>query len=310
MGLLPTLKALGDATRLRLVMILSQGELTVNELTEIAEMGQSRISRHLKILADAGLVAAQRQGTWRYYRSLVEQEPLRSFWGIIGSHRGEIAGHRQDLCRLQEVLERRRQASMKFFDRHACQWEALADRFLPLESWRPQVLECLPEDGVLLDLGVGTGALLPTLCTGNRRVIGIDQSPAMLAEARNRVAAEGLKGQVELRLGEMAHLPLGDAGVDAALLHLTLHHAAHPRTIFGELQRVLRPGGALVLLDLQRHELEWAREELGDQWLGFAREDLESWLTAAGFNIELYRELSGNPGPFAGFLLLARKGAS
>lgn len=307
MALLPVLKALGDETRLRLVAILTQGELTVQELTEVFGMGQSRISRHLKILADAGLVTAQRQGTWRYYRSLVEQEPLHSFWTLLATRRDEIPSSRKDLCRLQEVLERRRQASRVFFDRHARQWEVLAERFLPLDSWRSQVLECLPSEGLLLDLGVGTGTLLPALCTTSRQVIGIDQSPAMLAEARARVTTEKLEKRVELRLGEMSHLPLADASVDAALLHLAMHHAARPQSALDELFRVLRPAGSLVILDLQRHEQEWARVELGDQWLGFARDQLAEWLEGAGFSIDLYRELSSYPGPFAAFLLRARK---
>ena len=310
MELLPVLRALGDATRLRLLATLAQAELTVQELTDILEMGQSRISRHLKILAEAGLLAVQRQGTWRYYRCQSEQEPLRAFWPVLAPGLRELPAAAVDLARLQTILERRRQASHEFFERHANQWESLAERFLPVENWRPALLSTLPPRGVLLDLGVGTGALLPALCNGSRQILGVDQSPAMLGEARRRVAAQGLEAEVELRLGEMAHLPLADAAVDAALLHLSLHHADRPQATFAELGRVLRPGGQLVILDLQRHELEWAREELGDQWLGFAREDLTAWLTATGFEIESYRELSGRPGPFTAFLLCAAKAVS
>jgi len=306
MSLLEVLKALGDGTRLRLVAVLAQAELTVQELTEILGMGQSRISRHLKILTAAGLLAVQRQGTWRYYRSLNGQEPLRSWWPVLAPGL-EGADFSRDLVRLQVILQRRRQSSMTFFDRHARQWEGLAERFLPLESWRPLVLGSLPAAGVLLDLGVGTGTLLPALCDNARLVIGIDQSPAMLAEARQRVAGAGLTERVELRLGEMAHLPLADESVDGVLLHLALHHADRPRAIFGELRRVLRPGGRLVILDLLRHEQEWAREELGDLWLGFVREDLTGWLQEGGFTLESYRELSGKPGPFTAFLLCAQK---
>lgn len=307
MSLLEILKALGDGTRLRLVAVLAQAELTVQELTEALGMGQSRISRHLKILTDAGMLAVQRQGTWRYYRSLIDQEPLRSWWALLASGLEGVPGFSSDLVRLQGILQRRRQASVTFFDRHARQWESLAERFLPLESWRPLVLARLPDKGVILDLGVGTGALLPAICTNSRNVIGIDQSPAMLAEARQRVASEGLTARVDLRLGEMTHLPLADGSVDGVLLHLALHHADRPRAIFGELQRVLRPGGRLVILDLQRHEQEWAREELGDLWLGFVRADLTGWLQESGFAIGSYRELSGQPGPFTAFLLCAQK---
>ncbi|AMV72554.1 metalloregulator ArsR/SmtB family transcription factor [Desulfuromonas carbonis] len=306
MSLLEVLKALGDGTRLRLVAVLAQAELTVQELTDILGMGQSRISRHLKILADAGLLAVQRQGTWRYYRSLVDQEPLRSWWAVLAPG---LAGDdfRRDLVRLEMILQRRRQASVTFFDRHARHWEGLAKRFLPLENWRPLVLASLPPAGVILDLGVGTGALLPALCDKARQVVGIDQSPAMLAEARQRVAGAGLTERVDLRLGEMTHLPLADGSVDGVLLHLALHHADRPRAIIGELLRVLQPGGRLVILDLLRHEQEWAREELGDLWLGFVREDITGWLQDGGFVMESYRELSGEPGPFTAFLLCARK---
>ena len=309
MPLLAVLKALGDGTRLRLVALLAQAELTVQELTEVLGMGQSRISRHLKILADAGLLAVQRQGTWRYYRSLTDQEPLHSWWGVLapGLEEGDFG---RDLVRLQVILQRRRQASIRFFDRHARQWESLAERFLPLDNWRPLVLDSLPAAGIILDLGVGTGAMLSSLCGEARQVVGIDQSPAMLAEARRRVAGAGLAERVDLRLGEMTHLPLADESVDGVLLHLALHHADRPRAIFGELQRVLRPGGCLVILDLLRHEQEWAREELGDLWLGFVREDLAGWLQDGGFAMKSYRELSGEPGPFTAFLLCAQKAAN
>lgn len=310
MKLVPVFKALADPTRLRLLAVLAQAELTVQELTEILVLGQSRISRHLKILIDAGLLAVQRQGTWRYYRCPAAQEPLRALWPVLASGMRELPTAGADRTRLQAALERRRQASQVFFERHANQWELLAERFLPVESWRPALLARLPETGTLLDVGVGTGALLPALSTSLRPVIGVDQSPAMLAEARRRVTEQPLAGEVELRLGEMSHLPLPDGAVDTALLHLSLHHTDRPQATFDELKRVLRLGGRLVILDLQRHELEWAREELGDQWLGFDRKDLTGWLTTAGFEIESYQTLSGRPGPFDAFLLCAATAAS
>jgi ArsR family transcriptional regulator len=280
--LIDTLKALADPCRLRLIAVLLSGEFTVQELTRIIGTGQSRISHHLKVLADAGILAVKRQGTWNYYR-VGNDSPI--FAAILPSLKQEVEllpERSRDLAAVASVLEERRRRSQEFFDRHARQWDDLARTLLPMPEYRSRLLELVPEGGSVVEIGVGTGGLLVELSARAIRVIGVDHSPAMLEESRRRLTDGGVNG-VDLRLGEMTHLPLPDAAVDCALLNMVLHHAADPPAVLSEIRRVLTRGGTLVIADLARHEREAAREQLADQWLGFEEAELTGWLKSAGF---------------------------
>lgn len=306
--MLETLKALADPTRLRLVAVLLRGEFTVQELTRILRMGQSRISRHLKILLDAGILALKRQGTWSYYRLCGANPFFGEIEPALASRLGDLAGHAEDLLVLAEVLEERRRRSQEFFDRHARQWDTLAREVLPVADYLETICRAVPACRSLLEVGVGTGGLLPALRGRAERVVGVDHSPAMLEEARVRTAAEGLT-DVELRLGEMTHLPLSDGECEVALLNMVLHHAARPGAVLTELGRVLVPGGTLVIADLARHGRDWVRERLADQWLGFEREELTGWLAAAGFAVKGYTVVEGQGEALGVFILVAQKSA-
>src|SRR6185369_2719092 len=280
--MIETLKALADPCRLRLTAVLLSGEYTVQELTRILGMGQSRISRHLKILTEAGVLAVKRQGTWSYYRA---GDANSFFAGIRPAFEREVEAlpqRSQDLAAVAEVLEERRRRSQDFFDRHARQWDDLVRTLLPMPEYRRQLLELVPEGATLLEIGVGTGGLLTELAARASRVIGVDHSPVMLDEARRRLTAAGVNS-IELRLGEMSHLPLPDASVTCVVANMVLHHAADPPAVLDEIRRVLAPGGTLLLADLARHEREAAREQLADQWLGFDEAELTGWLGSTGF---------------------------
>ncbi len=281
--MLELFKALADPCRLRLVAVLLRGEFTVQELTRIMGMGQSRISRHLKILTEAGILTVKRQGTWSYYRAGEEN----SFFGAIRpAFEREVEllpGRAADLSAVAQVLDARRRRSQEFFDRHARQWDDLARVLLPVPDYQRRLLELIPTGETALEIGVGTGGLLVELAGRATHVIGVDHSPAMLEEARRRLAADGVGG-IELRLGEMTHLPLPDASVACVVANMVLHHAADPACVLAEIRRVLVPGGTLVLADLARHEREVAREQLADQWLGFEEQELTEWLSGAGFS--------------------------
>ncbi len=306
MPLLLLMKALADPTRLRLLAVLNRSECTVQELTAILEMGQSRISRHLKILVDSGLLGVKRQGTWGYYRTIFSDELLAGLWPVIHPGLLEIARKKGDLERLATVLDIRRRRSLEFFNRHAPRWDDLAPQLLPVADYRPTLLERLPLCGELLEVGVGTGSLLLQLSEKAGRIIGVDHSPGMLEEARARIAADGLGDRVELRLGEMTHLPLADDSVDCALLNMVLHHAAEPGTVFLELARVLKRGGILIIIDLRHHNQEWLRDAMADQWLGFTREELDPWLSTAGFIVDGYQNVNGPADRLGVFFLAAR----
>ncbi|HIJ95331.1 MAG TPA: metalloregulator ArsR/SmtB family transcription factor [Desulfuromonadales bacterium] len=291
--MLETLKALADPSRLRLTALLLSGEFTVQELTRIMAMGQSRISRHLKILTDAGLLAVKRQGTWGYYRIAAENRFFHDIRPVFEREVEALPERSRDLTAVAGILEERRQRSQEFFDRHARQWDDLARTLLPLPEYRQHLLEQLPECDTVLEIGVGTGALLIELAAQARRLIGVDHSPAMLDEARRRVTDRGF-GNVELRLGEMSHLPLPDASVGSVVINMVLHHAADPSVVLTEIRRVLSPGGTLLLADLARHEREAAREQLADQWLGFEESELTGWLTIAGFSTISCQQIEGS----------------
>ena len=176
---------------------------------------------------------------------------------------------------------------------------------LPLASYHATLEAALPPCQRLLEVGLGTGGLLPLLRRRAQQVVGVDQSPAMLQQAAQRVAELNLHG-IDLRLGEMTHLPLADGEAQGAVLNMVLHHAPQPVAVFRELARVVAPGGRVLVADLQRHDQEWVREEIADQWLGFERLELQDWLQRSGLEFEEYIPIVGNPGEAAVFLLIAR----
>jgi len=274
-------KALADPCRLRLVGALLRAELTVQELTQILGMGQSRISRHLKILTEAGVLSVKRQGTWSYYRAGEENAFFCAIRPMFERELEQLPERREDLAAVALALEARRRRSLEFFDRHAGQWDELSRTLLPVPDYLDRLLAMVQPTATLLEIGVGTGALLPELARRGGKVIGVDHSPAMLDEARRRMAKEGQNG-AELRLGEMTHLPIADGGAGCVVANMVLHHAPDPQAVLSEIYRVLQPGGTLVLADLARHEREWAREQLADQWLGFEEAELQGWLAGAG----------------------------
>jgi DNA-binding transcriptional ArsR family regulator/protein-L-isoaspartate O-methyltransferase len=302
--MLDTFKALADVTRLRLVGVLSKGEFTVQELTTVLAMGQSRVSRHLKILSDAGILSVKRQGTWAYYRLKGDNKFFLDIWPVMELLLDSLAQRGRDLERVSEILESRRRRSLEFFDRHARQWDDFTRNLLSVPSYLEALLNQIPPCRMIVEVGVGTGNVLSALSRKAPRIVGVDHSPAMLDEARSRVCQDGLPG-VEFRLGEMSHLPVGDNEVDCLLLNMVLHHAALPERVFQEACRILGPSGRLVIADLQRHDQDWVRDKLADQWLGFERTELEGWLAGAGFSCVRFVPVSGAGGQQDVFILAA-----
>jgi len=293
--LLPLFKALADNTRLRLIAILDRGEFTVQELVGILQMGQSRISRHLKILTEAGVISVKREGTWAYYRLDPQNSYFRSQLPELRDMFYEIEDAERDSAYVNEILAQRSDRSQKFFQQHAHEWDRLARELLPTPDYFPQLYESLPSGELLIEIGVGTGSMLRDLSCITRSVIGVDHSPAMLQAAGERVASDGL-GNIDLRLGEMEHLPVENNVADVVLLHMVLHHAASPEAVIAEVQRVLRASGRVFIVDLLRHRHEWVRERLADQWLGFECSELEQWCRTCGLNDIRYQVTEGTSG--------------
>jgi ubiquinone/menaquinone biosynthesis C-methylase UbiE/predicted transcriptional regulator len=288
--LLSLFKSLADETRLRLLNQLARGEFTVQELTEILAMGQSRISRHLKILHDAGLLTVKRQGTWSYYRVAPASDWIDDFWQLLTPQLQQLSEAPADLVRMTQLFERQKSANRDFFDRHARQWDLLKQNALPLVTYRQELLQLIGSGQRLVEVGVGTGELLSCLIDNWQSLIGIDQSQAMLAEARNRIF-DRAASTIDLRLGEMTALPVADAQADVVLMNMVLHHAPQPRRVLADAVRILAPGGRLVLADLIRHTQDWTREALADVWLGFAPEEITGWLNETGFTNIVIKQL-------------------
>lgn len=303
---LSLLKSLADSTRLRLVSLLYRGEFTVQELTEILGMGQSRVSRHLKLLLDEEILSVRRQGTWSYYRVCQENALFVAMWPALDASLAEEASGGEDFRAMAAIYEKRRRKSQDFFNHHASEWDGLSRRLLPTVPYGEHLLSRISPCENLVEVGVGTGNLLPSLMSRAQTVIGVDQSPAMLAQARQRIGQKE-HGQVELRLGEMSHLPVLSVSANTVLVNMVLHHAADPENVFKEFARVMREEGTLVIADLLPHQHEWARDSLADLWLGFERNDLERWLEAAGLLLTGYVEIQGTADRQGIFILEATK---
>jgi ArsR family transcriptional regulator len=296
-------KLLGDSSRLRLLRLLRRERLNVSELTGILDLSQSGVSRHLKLLAGAGLVSEHREGSWVYYQ--ITTDPASQAGQMLDALREAMAhapDEEGDLARLEQALrERREHASAPF-----CEREGIP---IPGRSWRAwsrALLRLLPALHVA-DLGCGDGALALELARSASRVIAVDVAPRVLERARRRFAAAGVTN-IELRQGELEALPLAAGEVELCLLSQALHHAASPAQALAEAYRVLCPDGRVLVLDLEPHGEEWVREKLGDQWLGFDRWRLHEMLTAAGFGEIDYETLPHRRGePFQINLTSARR---
>ena len=281
MELLLKTKALADETRLRLLGVLARYELNVGEIVQVMNMGQSRISRHLKILVDAGLLTCRRQGMWSFYSAgRIESALLRAVLDDLE----HFDGHQADLAAAQQVLNERRRSTTHFFDEIAADWNRLSREMLGEFDLVQAIERCIAADnpGTVVDLGCGPGFLLERLSQTAELVIGVDNSSRMLEAAGKRLA-DG--PEVSLRIGDLEHLPLRDAEADAAIMSLVLHHLAAPQDGIMEAGRVVRPGGLLVLADFLPHTNEILRTRYGDRQLGLAPDDLAVWLGQAGFRI-------------------------
>lgn len=276
-------KALSDETRLRILRLLDGRELSVNDITEILQSTQSRTSRHLNALKEAGLLDWRREGTWSFYRRPDEREispEVQQVWSLAREWGAHAAGAREDQRRLKAALRRKRLRSQRFFGEHAGQWDELRERICG-EIVTYQSLESLiPPTLTVADVGTGTGHFLLALARLVKKAIGVDNSREMLELAKRNAREEGFDN-VELRFGEMEALPFQDEEVDAVFAGLVLHHAPDPGAAIAEMARIAKPGGAVTVIDLQRHNEEWMREDLAHAWLGFEESDVRRWFERA-----------------------------
>jgi ArsR family transcriptional regulator len=282
-ALFAQMPVVGDPMRSRLLLVLERHELTVGELCSVVQAPQSTVSRHLKALADGGWLTSRADGTNRRYTSVASQldAPLRSLWLLVRKETGGTLPAQQDERRLAQVLAIRRSRSEEFFRAGASQWDQLRDDMFGRRFFLPALMGLLDETAVVADLGCGTGQVAEALAPFVGQVIGVDASPSMLKAAKKRLAQHE---NVELRAGTLEALPVGDGGLDAAMMFLVLHHVADPSRCVAEAFRALKPGGRLVVVDMLPHDRDEYRSQMGHVWLGFSETDVARLLRESGLD--------------------------
>lgn len=278
-----TYKALGDESRLRVLQILSHGAFNVQELTSILGISQSTISHHLKTLMSVSLVSSHKEGTWAYY-SLSHQDTeslayrtAKLFLDLAANKSNETDSSKflKDSEAAKKILERRRDQTRHFFESVADKWKDIRAEAQGAESFFELVIERIPPQATLLELGCGAGAFFERILPRSGKSIGVDYSQAMLDQARTSLKNEF--DSLDLRLGYLEHLPVGDESIDYALAYMVMHHIANPSEALKDAARVLKPEGKLLIVDLLSHNNEYMRERFADLWLGFDPEEMKRW---------------------------------
>ena len=304
------LKAAGEETRLRILALVAEAELTVSDLTDILRQSQPRISRHLKLLVEAGLVERFREGTWAFFR-LAEHgggaEVARALVGRLDAADQTIA---RDRARLESVRQARAAAAQAYFRAHAAEWDRIRKLHVADEAVEEAIRAALADKPFrsLLDLGTGTGRMLEIFGHDIERGLGLDLSLDMLLLARDRLERAGLKN-CSVRQGDIYDLPIANNSFDVVILHQVLHFLDDGARAIREAARVLRPGGRLLVVDFAPHEQEFLREQFAHRRLGFASETVTQWMTSSGLEPVMHRSLAPEPdtdGKIAVSLWLAR----
>ena len=294
------LKAAGEETRLRVLALLAEAELTVSELTDILRQSQPRISRHLKLLAEAGLVERFREGSWAFFR-LGERgaaaEVARALVGRLDPADTIIARDRE---RLAAVRAARADAAQAYFRRHAAEWDRIRKLHVADDEVEKAIVAALADRPFLslLDLGTGTGRMLELFGPQIGRGLGLDLSLDMLALARSRLDRAGLR-HCSVRQGDLYDLALPKESFDVVIIHQVLHFLDDGARALAEAARVLRPSGRLLVVDFAPHELEFLRDQHAHRRLGFASETVAQWMSAAGLDVVTQRTLAPGARPQA-----------
>ena len=277
-------KAAGDPLRLQVLRALANDSFGVLELAQIFAIGQSGMSHHLKVLAQAGLLATRREGNAVFYRRALPGGALHAAL-LEELDRLPVPDNLQ--ARIRAVHGQRAEASREFFARMASNFQAQQDLIASLAQYRDSLLsllDALPltRQATALEVGPGDGAFLPELARRFAQVSALDNSPAMLELARQRCEREGL-GNVQLQLADALQQP--HSPVDCVVLNMVLHHFAAPAEAMRQLSPLINSGGHLLITELCSHNQAWAREACGDLWLGFEQDDLARWAEAAGLRV-------------------------
>jgi len=296
--LLNRLKAAAEPTRLRILSICAQGELTVSEITHILAQSQPRVSRHLKLLCEAGLLNRFQEGAWVFYR-LADRTGSRAnalsrhIIGLIPENDPQI---RRDIQRLADVRRARQDMADAYFRENARQWDEIRTLHVDDAEVEDMLLSVLPhrKDQRLIDIGTGTGRILELFGPRVAQSVGVDISREMLSLARSRLDTLDIRG-CQVRQGDMYQLPAEDSGFDIATLHLVLHYADDPAAVITEATRVLAPGGVLSIVDFAPHRVEELRENHAHRRLGFGDDECAELFDQNGLRTIGIHSLPGQP---------------
>ena len=285
--LVDLLKAVGEPTRLRLLALLEQGDLTVSDLTEILGQSQPRISRHLKLLGEADLIDRYQEGAWAYFGLKREGRPATLARTLLKTASENDPVLLRDSDRLASVKRVRAERAQAYFSRNAAEWDALRRLHVSDADIDAAIVALVGDEPVeaLLDLGTGTGRILELLQPLYQRAVGIDASRDMLAVARANLD-QARVAKASVRHGDILNLPLDAQDFDLVTIHQVLHFLDQPELAIAEAARMLRPGGRLVIVDLAPHTLEHLRDEHAHVRLGFSNQTMADWLKRAGLKME------------------------
>jgi ubiquinone/menaquinone biosynthesis C-methylase UbiE/DNA-binding transcriptional ArsR family regulator len=294
---LSALTAAGEATRLRLLALLAEAELTVSEIVTILGQSQPRVSRHLKLLAEAGLVERHREGSWVFFlmsQSGAAAGLARDIIARLAPADGNLIA---DRARLTEVRQARADQAARYFADHAANWDEVRAMHVPDDKVEAAILDAIGPGpfGALLDLGTGAGRMLEIVAPLAARAVGVDQSPQMLSVARARLERAGLRN-AQLRQGDIYALPVEFDFYDLVVMHQVLHYLDDPLRAIREATRALRPGGRLLIVDFAPHEEESLRSAHAHRRLGFGAQEVAGFMASAGLEIALWRDLAPGAG--------------
>ena len=288
------LQALADPTRLRILSLLRRMELSVGELALLLEQSQPRVSRHVRILADAGVVKRRREGSW-VFLTIASEERTQPMFALVDAWADEQSAElfESDASKLDRVRADRAEAAGRYFTSHAEVWDSIRSLHVAESEVEDAIGRALGDQslGRLVDVGTGTGRMIELFGRSAHQATGIDRSSEMLRLARVKLEAAGIPSS--LRQGDMYALPLDDGSADTIIIHQVLHYAHSPAQAIGEAARVLAPDGRLLVVDFAAHEREELRTSDAHIRLGFDDETMESWFKAAGIAVDHVEHLKG-----------------
>lgn len=295
--LVTALKAAAEPTRLRILLLLAAGELNVKDLTLVLGQSQPRISRHLKLLTEAGLVERFREGSWVYFHISDRSAGGRLALQLVGGVAASDPLLKRDRERADALKRERESAAQAFFEKNAADWDRMRALHIAEDAVETAMGEALGPGpfNLLLDLGTGTGRTLDLFAGRYARGLGIDVNQAMLAYARAKLSKGG-HSHAQVRHGDIYALSLADRQADAIVMHQVLHFLSDPALAIREAARVLAPGGRLLIVDFAPHDLEFLRDAQAHERLGFSHDLLATWIADAGLTLKSVRDLAPKKG--------------